>query len=391
MIKPKFYLFITVLATLVACGEKDENLETYDLKGVAQKGPFLVGADVSIIELNSDLNPTGRTYDSKIEDNSGKFVIPEVDLASSFVKVKVEGQAYDEVVGAVPYDEISLSAIADLSDNNEVNVNVATDIVAGRLGVLAKSGIAYEDAKVQAQKELLSVFELQEYYGTTAEKLDLTKADSDGGLLLLLSSLIQSNSSSMTLQEFLTNMQTDFKLDGEINSEDLQEALKTSAQVLKVSQIKNNLKSRYAEMGLDFDFYDFQPLLTQFLDNSPFPSLLDGVFPETADNSINLLAKHDTVYVDKSSDYVMRVDRLSNNELSSIQIEINSESNSFTTSGADFYDDGNTHRLMVDMMAGAGVNVPVTFTGEGQMDIKLYILGMGSGMMEYPVITVMWE
>jgi hypothetical protein len=129
-------LFILIL---FAC-QKDNWPIIRNIQGFAQKGPFLVGSDVTISELDKNLNPTGKVFFSTIDDNKGRFKIPEVELASQYIQVKVEGKYYHEVWRGFPHDELTLYSLADLSEGNFSNVNLLTHIQKSRVELLVKEG-----------------------------------------------------------------------------------------------------------------------------------------------------------------------------------------------------------------------------------------------------------
>lgn len=364
----------------------------YSVDGYAQKGPFSVGSDVSIIELDEDLKPTGKTFESVIEDNSGKFAFPEVEFASPFVQIKVEGRAYDEVHGGIPYDELSLTALADLSTASAINVNIVTHLVDARVIVLVGSGMDYDLAKEQAERELFDVFGLDQHALNSSEELDLTSGDINGGALLLVSSIVQANTfSKLTSQEYIATLQIDFKDDGQINSEILQNALYTSAETLDIPQINENLKSYYSSMGLTYASYDIDLLLNDFLQNTNYPSVFADIFPVKVGDAINLVSVQDTVYIDKSKEYVIAFDCPADAGISSIQIAITSDYDTFPTSNVEFYLNGNVYRYIEDINGDTKLVVPFSFTGSGELSFQLHVLNSGSGMIDYPKKVVVWE
>jgi hypothetical protein len=80
MKKPAFVstLFIVCLFMFVSCDKTQEIIQTQPVKkeilsGYVQKGPFITGSAVTIVELDEELNQTGRTYSTTVADNSGSF------------------------------------------------------------------------------------------------------------------------------------------------------------------------------------------------------------------------------------------------------------------------------------------------------------------------------
>jgi hypothetical protein len=385
---------VLLFFVLISCQKEDEtNLsKTYDLSGFAQKGPFLIGSEVTIIELNNELNPTGKVFFSTIEDNSGYFSFPDVVFESDFVQIKVEGEYYNEVVGCVnSMSEIILYSIVDISDNSIINVNIITHLVQARANHLFKEGINFSDAYNQAFNELLAVFYVENIGFNKPEKLDLTTSDSSGGILLLISSIIQSNiSSGMIFSEFLTSLTNDFKDNGNIDNEVIQKTLATSGLVLNLQDVRNNLISRYADIGRSIEPYSGNQFLKDFNNRNSFTTIFDGVFPVTVGEYKNLINKGDTVYIDKNQLYTIAINGKEESGISNIQIAITSTSNNFSTSGVDWYIEGNTKRYLKDF-DNSDLTIPIEFTGSGSMELELFIVVKPSGMIKYPKIEVIWN
>ena len=191
---------------------KKDDLREYKLEGYAQKGPFLMGSNVTIIELDNNLIPTGKSYYSTIDDNAGHFEIPRVTLSSNYAQIKVEGSYYDENFGGIPWGEdLTLFSTVDISKYSAVNINLMSHIEEKRIKYLLDKDVSFQNAKTQAHNELLKVFNLEDKTISNAEHLNITSPDIDGGILLLISSIIAKNFGTIyTLQEFLLNILTDF-------------------------------------------------------------------------------------------------------------------------------------------------------------------------------------
>ena len=75
----KLYGFLSVIITItmviiLADCKKDDSpsLKKLNLTGYAQKGPFINGSSVTVYDLQSDLSPTGKSYNAQIMDNIGE-------------------------------------------------------------------------------------------------------------------------------------------------------------------------------------------------------------------------------------------------------------------------------------------------------------------------------
>ncbi|MFM7583031.1 MAG: hypothetical protein ACKO9F_10005 [Caldilinea sp.] len=47
----------------------------YTIAGYVQKGPFVLGSEITVRELDDRFVPTGRTFTGRIEDSTGRFTI----------------------------------------------------------------------------------------------------------------------------------------------------------------------------------------------------------------------------------------------------------------------------------------------------------------------------
>ena len=103
-------IFIVSLIFLLACGSDVR----YELQGAVEKGPFIEGTEITIRELESDLQPTGRTFSTVVEDDTGFFSV-EASLASPYVELSASGFYFNEVAGELSSAPITLRAVADLT------------------------------------------------------------------------------------------------------------------------------------------------------------------------------------------------------------------------------------------------------------------------------------
>jgi hypothetical protein len=389
----KLGFLVLMFSVLISCQkENDTNSpKTYDLSGLAQKGPFLMGSDVTIIELNNELNPTGKVFFSTIEDNTGYFSFPDVVFESNFIQIKAEGEYFNEVIGSVnAFSEIILQSIVDISDNSTINVNIITHLVQARAIQLVNEGMNFSDAYDQAFNELLAVFYVENTGFSQPQNLDLTTPDANGGILLLISSIIQSNISGFSFSEFLTVLASDFKDNGNIDNEENQKNLATCGLVLNLEEVRNNLISRYEEIGILIDPYSGSQFLKNFNNSNSFPTIFDGLFPVTVNGYNNLINEGDTVFIDKNQLYSIAVIGGEASDFSNIHVAITSTSNNFSTSGIDWYVDGNTLRYIKNFDS-SDLIIPIEFTGAGSLELELFIVTSDPVMIEYPKIEVIWN
>ena len=82
----KTILLIGISVWLIACGGGGGgsvgDTGTFNLSGQFQKGPFVIGSQVSVNELDESLNPTGIVYNIQTSDNLGNFEVA-LEMAST--------------------------------------------------------------------------------------------------------------------------------------------------------------------------------------------------------------------------------------------------------------------------------------------------------------------
>ena len=108
-IKTSISLFVIVCFGFFSSCNKD-TLHTYDVNGVAQKGPYIIGTSITISELDEKLNQTGKNFNSTIIDNKGSFNIPDFDFASSYIQLTADGNYFDELRGSETSTETAIAA-----------------------------------------------------------------------------------------------------------------------------------------------------------------------------------------------------------------------------------------------------------------------------------------
>ncbi|EKD79292.1 MAG: hypothetical protein ACD_41C00110G0001, partial [uncultured bacterium] len=102
------------------------------LIGYIQKGPFISGSSITIQELDDRLQPTGVSYQVTTNSDFGDYRLTQ-KLDSDYVEVIAQGYYYNEITGELSSGPLTLRAIADVSENAVVNVNVLTTLTVPRL------------------------------------------------------------------------------------------------------------------------------------------------------------------------------------------------------------------------------------------------------------------
>ena len=294
-----FQFFILIFMAF-ACQDDNEiqkSLSLEKLSGYVQKGPYLNGTAITISELSSELEPTGKNFISQILDNKGTFEIKNVDLSSQYVELKADGFYFNEISNVSSTAQLTLFALSDLTNKTSLNVNVLSTLEKSRVEYLISNGKSFAEAKKQAQTEILDIFEMSKTDMTESEELDISKPGDDNAILLAISSILQGYLSVADLSELLANISTDIREDGVLNSQTLGSILINNARGLKPAQIRNNIEARYETLGMNITVPDFEKYINQFISGTSFVFTNFIVYPESGEFGLNILSRTRTDYI----------------------------------------------------------------------------------------------
>ncbi len=296
-------LFILTIILITGC-QKDDDLESHVKKerisGYVQKGPFISGTGISISELDKNLTQTGKVFMSQISDNKGTFEITDIELISKFASLRADGFYYNEILGKQSSSQVTLFAVTDISDKDNININILSHLEKARVEYLISAGSSFSDAKKQAQKEILAIFNIDKEDINFSENLDISKEGDDNGILLAISLILQGFRTEGELTELLSNISGDIKEDGILDNNSLGSALINHAVYINAITVRNNLANRYAELGDTTEIPDFEKYIAGFISETDYPVTEYIIeYPETGMYGRNILYPSDTVYSGK--------------------------------------------------------------------------------------------
>lgn len=301
-------VLICIALGLVSCSDSKDELDekftqtSHIVCGKVEKGPLVRGSQVDMRTLDKGLVPTGSSYTTTIENNTGDFNFGSLKVNSPYAKLTADGYFFNEVKGELSGSTIKLDAIVDLSDNSTVNVNVLTHLKSQRINYLVTNkNQGFKEANEQAQKELLTQFGLQQYCGKDASQFSITSGDDASGVLIAVSSLILSDRSEAEIVEYLSLLSNEFRTTG-MFSESTKQKLKSTRNYLngKLDDISDHIKVRYSEMGYDVAVKD----LAYYFDWDN-----DGIAGNELDESPTVkLSKDKIVIPSEGGDYEVKID-----------------------------------------------------------------------------------
>src|SRR5664279_2594409 len=103
-------IMFCIIAFLTSC-KKDNNSSQATIQnviGYAQKGPFINGSSVTVYDLQSDLSPTGKSYNAQITDDKGSFELNAITLSSNYINLRADGFYFNEISGLKSAAQITL-------------------------------------------------------------------------------------------------------------------------------------------------------------------------------------------------------------------------------------------------------------------------------------------
>jgi hypothetical protein len=220
------------------------------ISGVFQKGPFVEGTTATLNELDSGLNPTGRPYQTLITDDKGTFEIRNVELVSPYAHLIANGFYRNEVTGAKSAAPITLQAIVDVTDKDNVNVNILTHIEYYRVLDLVDGGMTVKAAKKQAQKEILAVFGIDSDVFKSSEDMTIFGATESDAALLAVSILLLGDLSEADFTQRLMNLSQAIRTGGVWNDETAKSAMAKWAVDAGLNDMLAKVKSNILGWGL---------------------------------------------------------------------------------------------------------------------------------------------
>ena len=347
----------------------------YTISGYAQKGPFTIGSDITIAELNEGLFPTGRVFFATILNNEGYFELPGILLNSPYVLIKAEGQYLSEIFNLVQSDRLTLFAIADISMDQSINVNILTHLEKERVEKLVQEeNMSFVDAKTKAFEELLTIFGWEDLT-SGAENLNITESNSGGAALLAASAIVEHTQLLFSKRlEVITNFRIDFAEDGDLDSERIQNLLLTSAYTLNLNGVRQTLSTHYGD-GVDIP--DFESYVHHFVSTSDYVNYIDIIFPKDMNGKVNLLRDSSGV-IDPTKQYGIRIQPLPLSDEFEIRLyffQEFSEENRFTVTSEKWTEvsPGYTCALNKNFVDAVIEDNNISFNGHGSFLINLSI------------------
>ena len=295
-----FILFLTALL-FTGCSSSIDDMANADtsvghlggwkIEGVSQKGPFVTGSTVSVLELDGEsMLQTGRIFKSTIKSDRGDFVLEGDALISQYAMIEVNGYYRNEVTGLKSTSPLALNAIVDLSDRKKANVNLLTHLEYERVKHLASEGMSVKDAKAQAQREILETMAMSESK-EAFEDLNIFEAGEENAKLLAISILLQGEEDVADFTERIGKFAIELAEKGVWEDSVTRATIADRACEIAQRNMYSSIREKILKWGLSGSLPDFEKYIDMFwVDNYGLGKCSDSNKGDTTQNT-NTLSK----------------------------------------------------------------------------------------------------
>ena len=266
-------------------------LEKWKVEGVSQKGPFINGSTVKILELGElPFTQTGKIFESSIDSDKGNFSISGTALVSPYVLLEVHGFYRNEVTGKMSPEPLTLNGITDLSNRETVNINLLTHLEFDRTMNLTSKGKSFSEAKAQAEREVLSAMAMSESE-EAFEDLNIFESGDENAKLLAISILLQGDEDVAEFTERIAKIAIEMGQSGSWNDSLTKTAIADWACDRKQRNMYAIIRENILKWGFTDSLPDFEKYTNMFwADNYGLGKCSESNKGDTAQNT-NPLSK----------------------------------------------------------------------------------------------------
>jgi outer membrane protein assembly factor BamB len=271
-------LLVGLLIFPSGCFDYGNPLESaVTIKGGIQKGPFILGSSVDaypVDELGEAISGDSFHTETMSDQGDFKLVIPEPGK----VLLEAQGYYYNEVRGALSTSQLTLRALAYVTEAVEQNVyvNLVTHLTRDRIKKLLAQGKELNQAIIQAELELVRNLGLggsNFSAGATGVHMNLLGGNTlDNAYLFALGSVLtqaaalqgqgDATLSDAHLQELLNQM-SKLMENGESFPVELYTLLRQAEATLDAQEVEDAFQARLNALNLEVEVPDLDQILDQ--------------------------------------------------------------------------------------------------------------------------------
>jgi hypothetical protein len=221
--------------------------EEYTVDGFVQKGPFIKDSSIKITELDNNFEMIpATTFTTQTIDDLGNFSIKRI-FRSRYILLEASGFYYNEVAGGVSSTQITNYVFVDLKANNsKININILTTLARKRIQYLMKNGKNFNEARSQAEIEVLEIFGIFGEQAANFQDMDILKAGNSNAMLLAISARLQGNNTPGDLSSLVADIIYEIEENGE---------LKNSALKTKINEGSKYIASKLSDIRVHLEYH----------------------------------------------------------------------------------------------------------------------------------------
>ena len=237
--------------------------------GFTQKGPFLMGSEVNVIELKDGrtLDQTGDNFETVILNDSGFFKLNARMMMSQYLELHAKGYYRNEVSGQNSTAPLTLYAVTDvmMRDGGLVNINLLTHLEYHRVVYLVKrEKKKVAAAKDQAEREIFKILDIAADDFASSEDLNIAGSTEGDAALLAFSVMLQGDRDVARLSVLLTNISAEMEKDGVWNDTTMRDSIADWAEKTDATGRLDTIRSHVESWGLSAKVPNFEKYVRHF-------------------------------------------------------------------------------------------------------------------------------
>lgn len=237
--------------------------------GFTQKGPFLMGSEVNVIELRDGrtLDQTGDNFETVILNDSGFFKLNARMMMSQYLELHAKGYYRNEVDGKNSSAPLTLYALTDvmMRDGGLVNINLLTHLEYHRVVYLVKEKkMKVAEAKDSAEREIFALLDIDAKDFSNSEDLNIVGSSEGDAALLAFSVMLQGDRDVARLSVLLTNISADMEKDGVWDDTAMRDSVADWAEKADATGRLKTIRSHVESWGLAAKVPNFEKYVRHF-------------------------------------------------------------------------------------------------------------------------------
>ena len=239
------------------------------VSGFTQKGPFLMGSEVNVIELRDGrtLEQTGDNFEAKIQSDDGQFKLNARMMMSQYLELHAKGYYRNEVNGKNSNAQLTLYALTDvmMRSGGVVNINLLTHLEYHRVVYLVKNKkMRVAAAKDTAEREIFNLLHIDSKDFFSSEDLNIVGSSEGDAALLAFSVMFQGDRDVSQLSALLTSVSTDMEKDGVWNDTKMRDSIADWAENADATGHLAKIRANVEGWGLSAMVPNFEKYIRSF-------------------------------------------------------------------------------------------------------------------------------